>query len=634
MCRLIHKSTFAFFLPPRRAGAENFFVLAANLRCLLLILTIVLAGLAGCGQDGGISPDGAPSVADQTRTDSASQSPDDMVDALESAIDIDSTVDWDSDLSFEQLTDSGVNFLYYGNPSPELYMTEQNGGGVAIFDFDCDGWSDLFFTNGDHFDRPAAGFDATHHLYRNQAPSNGGLRFSNVASPAGLATSGFGMGVAAGDVDNDGFSDLLICYYGKLELWANNGDGTFANVTEAAGIFSTAWSASAAFADLDEDGDLDLYVANYVQYSSSDPPCFLETAASRIPISCSPMERAAQHDCLWENLGDGVYWDASESAGLRDEPAGKGLAVEIVDLDGDGRLDIYVANDTTENFLLRNEGGLKFRNVANQQGVSVGQKGTPESSMGIGCADFDHDGRFDLFVTNFENAINDLYLNVTESGFLHASASYGLDLPSRPMLAFGTVAADFDLDRWPDLFVANGHIWDLTAAQDAHEYEMKPQMFRNSAGAKFVDVSSVSGSYFQKKWLGRSAAVGDLDQDGLPDLVISHELKPAAVLKNTSERVGKSVVVQLISPTLAREPLGVRIVSVTEDRRIHHRCPSGGSFQSSSSPQIVVATGDGQQPLALEVVWSSHHTELWENLPSSGPIILIESAGKSLTKPQ
>lgn len=633
MCRLIHKSTFAFFLPPRRAGAENFFVLAANLRCLLLMLTIVLAGLAGCGQDGGSSPDGAPSVADQTRTDSASQSPDDMVDALESAIDIDSTVDWDSDLSFEQLTDSGVNFLYYGNPSPELYMTEQNGGGVAIFDFDCDGWSDLFFTNGDHFDRPAAGFDATHHLYRNQAPSNGGLRFSNVASPAGLATSGFGMGVAAGDVDNDGFSDLLICYYGKLELWANNGDGTFANVTEAAGIFSTAWSASAAFADLDEDGDLDLYVANYVQYSSSDPPCFLETAASRIPISCSPMERAAQHDCLWENLGDGVYWDASESAGLRDEPAGKGLAVEIVDLDGDGRLDIYVANDTTENFLLRNEGGLKFRNVANQQGVSVGQKGTPESSMGIGCADFDHDGRFDLFVTNFENAINDLYLNVTESGFLHASASYGLDLPSRPMLAFGTVAADFDLDRWPDLFVANGHIWDLTAANDGHQYQMTPQLFRNESGQRFEDASRQSGTYFTQKWLGRSAATGDLDNDGVPDLVVSQQLAPAAVLRNTTRIEGQTLTVQLIGRNAAREPLGIRVIVHDGEQRFHHHLPAGGSYQASSSPQVIVPTKLDQKGVTLEVIWGGDRNQIWTNLPTSGHIVLTESRGQSIALP-
>jgi enediyne biosynthesis protein E4 len=519
----------------------------------------------------------------------------------------------------------GVDFVYYGNPSPEHYMTEQNGGGVAVFDFDGDGWQDLFFSNGDHVDRPAAATQSSHHLYRNRTSRNGTLAFENIASSAGVAETGFGMGVVAGDYDNDGFPDLLVCYYGKVQLWRNNGDGTFEDVTSQSSIIENVWSASGAFADLDDDGDLDLYVTNYVDYSFSDPPCFLGTT-ERIPISCSPMERAALADRLWENLGDGTFRDSSRSAGIHDVVAGKGLAVEIVDLNNDGHLDIYVANDTTENFLFVNEGSLKFSEKANVLGVAVGQKGTPESSMGIGCADFDRDGRFDLFVTNFANAINDFYLNVTESGFLHASASYGLDLPSRPMLAFGAIAEDFDLDTWPDLFVANGHIWDLRTAENDYEYEMTPQLFRNVSGKKFQDDSQRAGEYFLKKWLGRSAARGDLDNDGTTDLVISQQLQPAAVLRNTSDISGQSVTVRLIGRSAAREPQGVRLIVQLGEKTFHHKLQSGGSFQSSSASETIIATGSGDAPLTIDVVWSSVHRERWTNLNTSGTVTLIESS--------
>lgn len=504
-------------------------------------------------------------------------------------------------------------------------MTEQNGGGVAVLDFDGDGWQDLFFSNGDHVDRPASATQSCHHLYRNRTSRNGPLTFENIASSAGVAATGFGMGVVAGDYDNDGFPDLLVCYYGQVQLWRNNGDGTFDDVTSQSNMIENAWSTSGAFADLDDDGDLDLYVTNYVAYSFSDPPCYLGTT-EKIPISCSPMERAAVADRLWENLGDGTFRDSSKSAGIHEVAAGKGLAVEIVDLNNDGRLDIYVANDTTENFLFINEGSLRFSEKANVLGVAVGQKGTSESSMGIGCADFDHNGRLDLFVTNFENAINDFYLNVTESGFLHASTSYGLDIPSRPMLAFGAIAEDFDLDSWPDLFVANGHIWDLTNVENDHEYEMNPQLFRNESGQRFRDTSPGAGEYFLKKWLGRSAARGDLDNDGTADLVISQQLQPAAVLRNTSDLSGQGVTVRLIGRRASREPLGVQLIATLGENTFHHKLQAGGSFQSSSASQTIIATGNGDAPLTIDVVWSSLHTERWTNLKTSGSITLIESS--------
>jgi hypothetical protein len=581
-------------------------------RLLWLVTLLFVTELSGCGQQSQVSDSSGPKVLASTRAPAKSIEPENA-----------------SPIRFEAQINCGVDFFYYGNPSPELYMTEQNGGGVAIFDFDGDGWLDLFCSNGDHIDRPAKGIESCHHLYRNRTSQTGTLTFENFATAAGVSQTGFGMGVAAGDHDNDGFTDLLVCYYGKVQLYSNNGDGTFADVTPKTRVFENRWSTSAAFADLDDDGDLDLYVTNYVDYSFSDPPCYLGTT-NRIPISCSPMERDAVADGLWENLGDGTFRDSSKASGMHDVRAGKGLAVEIVDINNDGRLDIYVANDTTENFLFLNQGALKFSEVANLRGVAVGQKGLSESSMGIGCADFDHNGRFDLFVTNFENANNDLYLNVANTSFLHASTTYGLDLPSRPMLGFGVVAEDFDLDTWPDLFVANGHIWDLTAAEDRHEYEMNPQLFRNEKGERFRDASRTAGNYFLTKWLGRSAASGDLDNDGLTDIVISHLRKPATVLRNTSDRGGNSVIVRLIGRDAPRQSQGVQVIAQIGESRFLHKVRSGGSFQASSAPQAIIATGAGQAPLTIDVVWSSSHTERWTNLPISGPITLIESTGEQV----
>lgn len=529
----------------------------------------------------------------------------------------------ESPIRFEWIKDCGVDFTYYGNPSPEHYMTEQNGGGVAILDFDGDGRQDLFLTNGDHFDRRAAATGAVHELYRNRETTEGSLRFDPVGQAAGVSLSGFGMGAVAGDFDNDGFPDLFICHYGAVQLLHNNGDGTLTDVTPAAGIRGKEWATSAVFADLDSDGDLDLYVANYVEYAASDPPCFLETAA-QIPISCGPIGRTAQADRLWENAGDGTFLDASAASGIQSVPAGKGLAVEAVDLDGDDRLDLYVANDTTDNFLFINRGPLRFAEEGLLRGVAVGPKGTPESSMGVACADFDHNGRFDLFVTNFENAVNDLYLNLSDAGFLHASAGYGLDLPSRPMLAFATIAADFDLDDWDDLFVANGHIWDLSAGQDKHQYEMTPQLFRNRVGRRFDDVSAGSGGYFTERWLGRSAAVADLNDDGLADLVVSHQRRPAAVLQNSSTRAGRSLTIRLVGRSAARDPLGQRITTIVDGVMRHHHVRAGGSYQASSDARVIVPTGTKAATVSAAVAWSPEDVETWKELPPDGQVVLIQ----------
>lgn len=534
-------------------------------------------------------------------------------------------------IHFQQLTPAeiGVDFVYYGNPSAEHYMTEQNGGGTALFDFDQDGWSDLFFVNGSHFDRPASEVGATHHLYRNRGDTDL-PRFDDVTTVCGLDVSGFGMGTTVGDFDNDGFADLFVCYFGSVQLWRNHGDGTFEDVTSAARIHDDSWSASAAFADLDDDGDLDLYVTNYVVYSPKDGPCY-SAHHPPVKISCGPIGRTAQPDQLWENLGNGTFNNASKQSGIHAVDPGKGLALEIVDLDGDGRLDVFVANDTSDNFLFHNMGELRFEDIGRVSGVAVGENGKPASSMGIACADFDGNGRFDLFVTNFENATNNFYDNLFETTFLNRTAAAGLDAPSRPMLAFGTVASDFDLDGYPDLFVANGHIWDL-GPKWGHLYEMPPQLFRNLGGRRFADVSVRAGNYFEKRWLGRAAATADLDRDGDTDLVISHELQSAAVLLNDSSRQGHSTLLRVIGTTAAREPRGIRVTYRIGTQTYATHIPSGGSFASVHDPRLILSCGSAGKINELTVHWRAGSSQTWHDLPIDMEVTLVEGSKETLER--
>ncbi|MCA9114323.1 MAG: VCBS repeat-containing protein [Planctomycetaceae bacterium] len=527
-------------------------------------------------------------------------------------------------------SEAGVEFEYYGNPSEEHYMTEQNGGGVGLFDFDCDGRLDLFLANGDHFDRPASEAGATQQLYRAEADAGQSSQFTDVTLAAGLESFGYGMGVAAGDCNNDGFPDLYVCRYGANQLWLNNGDGTFSEVTEQAATGDERWAASAAFADLDDDGDLDLYVTNYVDYSPEDPPCYRSHQSHRVRISCGPIGRTGQADVLYENLGDGRFADVSSEAGVAIPVTGKGLAVQIVDLDQDGLLDIYVANDTTANFLFRNSGGLRFEEVARLSGAAVGADGQPQSSMGIACADYDNNGQLDLYVTNFSGAVNDLYSRVEQGVFLTENNTAGLDTTARPMLAFGTVFADFDLDRRPDLFVANGHIWDLRIFQAGHLYQMPAQLFRNRDGQRFEDVSAAGGEYFQKTWLGRSVAVGDLDNDGDADLVISHELAPAEILRNETPPVHAGVRLRLIGTKSARQALGRKVTWTSGEEQYTQIVMAGGSFQSTSDERLLLATGGFERIDQIRVSWAPGRTEVWNQVPVTAEIVLIEGSGEHM----
>jgi hypothetical protein len=459
---------------------------------------------------------------------------------------------------FEDVTNrSSVDFTYRNDQENDQYViVESLGGGVGLFDFDRDGDVDIFLPGGGHYVDGTAMTGNRSAMYRNE----GNWRFTEVSDACNVAEAPYySHGIAAGDFDNDGFPDALVTGYGGLVLFHNRGDGTFEEITTDAALTDKLWSSSAAWGDINGDGDPDLYVAHYANWSfENNPHCPGPQPGQR--EVCPPREFDPLPDILYLSNGDGTFRDASQEVGLK--PVGKGLGVLIADVDLDGDLDVYVGNDTVANLLYRNDGGV-FEEIGLVSGTAMGSRGTPDGSMGVDLGDFNLDGLPDLWVANYESESFALYRNQGNCFFQHVSQSMGITSVGGLFVGWGTAFFDFDADGDEDIICSNGHV--IRHPRNA-PLRQNPLLFENRDGKRFENVAPEAGNYLASRHLGRGLAVGDLDNDGDQDLVISHLNEQVAILSNESVQSNHWVAFDLIGTRSSRDAVGAIVTLRLNDR--------------------------------------------------------------------
>jgi len=488
---------------------------------------------------------------------------------------------------------SGLTHRHENGASAEKYVMETFGSGLATFDYDGDGFLDLFFVNG---------ASAGHRLYRNA----GGMKFVDATAKSGLRGNGsFGTGVAVGDYDNDNRPDLYVTGFGSNQLFRNEGGGVFREVTKEAGVAGGGWSSSAGFVDYDRDGDLDLYVVRYLEYDTKDNPyCGFKKPGYR--MYCDPRMFDGKPDILYRNNGDGTFTDVSKASGIAN-PAGKGLGIAVGDIDNDGWPDIYIANDGVRNFLYHNQRNGTFTDIAYGAGVGFDGNGKPQAGMGAEIADYDGDGLADIFVTNFSDELNTLYRNLGKLLFDDVTLQAGLQSGLTP-LGFGTRLFDFDNDGDLDLHVTNGHVIDnVTLYHPQLRYEHKDLLYENVGNGKFKDVSANAGPAFAMEHVGRGSAVADLDNDGDLDIVISNLGARPYLFRNDSKPVGHWLSLDLSQPD-AR-------VEVTAGGRTQHRyATSVNSYLSSSDARVHIGLGDAAKADRVQIIWADGSKQVMQNV--------------------
>ena len=486
----------------------------------------------------------------------------------------------------------GIQHRYDNGATGQSLMVEATGGGAGWFDFDLDGRLDLYLTQGGNPAKPASPEQPADRLFCQRDDGT----FHDVAGLAGTGERGYTQGVSMADFDQDGFPDIYVTNVGPNVFYRNNGDGTFENVTEAAGVADRLWSSSAAWGDLDLDGDLDLYVCNYVNFDPVNPRICRN--AKGVPSMCHPQLMEAVPDHCFINLGDGTFREEAAERGLFGQ-GNKALGVTIADLNNDGLPDVYVANDTTPNFLFVNRGGGRFVESAMLVGCAVSGDGLPQASMGIGLGDYDRNGFLDLYLTHFVNEWNTLYRNLGPQGFHDVSGITGIVKPTLKKLGFGTVMHDFDHDGWQDVFVANGHIDDHRS--EGGEWAMAAQVL-SFDGRRWHDVSATTGDYFRHKVIGRGVASGDFDDDGRLDLAVAHQDTNAAVLKNVS-KCGHWLKVRLHGRTSNRSAIGSRVVVRAGDDSWMQELVGGTSYCASHEMALLFGLGDVSAPVRVSIRW-------------------------------
>jgi hypothetical protein len=511
-------------------------------------------------------------------------------------------------------TSAGIDFRHFDATTPLHTMQETLGSGVAWIDYNNDGWPDLFCVQ-DGPVRPGSGPQPTSKLYRN----NGDGTFTDVTREVGLDRPGFGMGCAVGDFDNDGWDDLVVTYQGGIVLYHNEPDGKggrrFVDVTEKAGLRDPHWATSCAWGDIDGDGFLDLYVCNYVVADLDNyPDCTDKKTGVR--SHCSPIIFANVPHQLYRNNGNGTFTDISVPSGVASAPLAPGLGVVIIDLDGDGRQDIYVANDLKPGYLFHNQGGGKFVEKGLLSGCGLTGAGNYIAGMGVEAGDLDGSGRPSLFVTNFQNNPNIFFRNRDNLVFQDWSFPSGLGGPSIHRLGFGTVLLDADLDGNPDLAVANGHVDPEAPRKHGIPMEQEAQLFLGDGTGLYRDVSAQVGPYFRQLRVGRGLAYADFDNDGRPDLVFSHNAGRMALLHNRTETANGWLKLELIGDGKKsnRNAVGARVEIEAGGKRQVRFVIGGGSYLSASERRMLVGLGAANRAERVTVLWPSGRRQEFRDL--------------------
>jgi hypothetical protein len=514
---------------------------------------------------------------------------------------------------------AGVNFSHVSSPE-KRYIVESMSGGVALFDYDNDGRLDIYLVNSLTVDLVKSKGKTRSSLYRN----NGDGTFADVAEKAGVADVGWGMGAAVADYNNDGFEDLYVTCVGPNRLYRNNGDGTFADVTEKAGVGDPRWSAGATFFDYDADGHLDLFVANYVAFDFSNLPEFGKGKLCQykgIPVQCGPRGLPGDGDSLYRNNGDGTFTDVTKKAGLTDANGFYGMQPVASDLDEDGLLDLFVANDSTPNFHYRNVGGGAFKEVGFTSGLAVNENGSEQGSMGVAVGDYNHDGRLDLFVTNFDDDYNTLYRNDGRGNFTDVSHAARVAAVSLPYVGWGTKFFDYDNDGWVDLFVANGHVYPQIPT-----YQQRNFVHRNNRDGTFTDTPAPLGALAAEKRVGRGAAFGDLDNDGDVDIVLNNLDGPAQVLRNDGG-ANNSVLVKLVGEKGNRGAVGARVRVVAGDLAQVDEVRSGDSYLSQSDTRLHFGLEKRARIDLIEIRWPGGAVERVKDVAANKILTIREGRG-------
>ncbi len=574
--------------------------------CSLLILLLLLSA---CKQPVATTPGAAPTeVANQAPSPSPSPTPPRPSGPIEF-----------TDVSAQ----SGIHFKHNSGAFGKKYLPETIGTGCAFLDYDNDGWQDILIVNSTAWPERKTPKTLLALYHNNQDGT-----FTDVTRQAGLAVGMYGIGVAVADYDNDGNEDIYITCVGANHLFRNLGNGKFADVTSRAGVGDPGFSTSAAWFDYDNDGKLDLFIANYVDWSvENDQLCSLD---GKNKSYCTPQSYQGQSPTLYHNRGNGTFENVTQQAGLKD-PTCKSLGVALLDYNGDGWLDLFVANDTEPNRLYKNNGNGTFIDEAVTAGVAFSEAGTARAGMGVDAADFDGSGRPGIVVGNFTNESMALYSNDGSGLFTDEAPKSGIGKMSAQSLTFAVFFFDYDLDGLLDVFAANGHVSDdISVVQPNVKYAQPPHLFRNKGNKKFEEMTGKLGRAVQRAIVGRGAAYGDFDNDGDLDLLITSNNGPARLLRNENANQNDLLRVTTVGTRSNRDGIGAKLTLKTnKGAKVFNMVKTGSSYCSQSELPLVFGLGapEDRRTLSLEIVWPGGQKDTINELKANQSIIVEQGKG-------